>query len=431
MIWDDDEEYVDEEDEFYDNPLIQEKDGNTISADDIHPFTQADSSYLDRGVENYLFENNLLDGEHKLKPENIEDGIAMLHTLSHTVAGGSINDVKTTDKHRMDVFKNAVEAIDFERLTGDNLTEKSLSGARLIQAAMGDSSKQKGRTERGKKDLRRKIQDAQDAADELMKKTGGKKGGIMDEFLDGDTPEEKVASLPSHLHKALTLIGRVKQMGTINFTSRTHKVDDDRGTKVHLDYAGMSRMDKVDLSTLTPDNIMSFVTDQMPFYQEHREKPEKRVIFGLWDFSGSMDSPEKQGYVLALFINLFEAVAQGDCTVIAAPFIRDIGKITVIQTKAEAVAFLKSFSSPCGGTTDVNSVILKAHSLLDSGVVAGYTVGKDRAEVIVINDGEDDVDETQTPPFPTHAICLGVDNNNLKTLCKQSKGTYLSIAMGI
>jgi uncharacterized protein with von Willebrand factor type A (vWA) domain len=428
MIWDDElEQYVDEEDEFYDNPLIREKASNTISADDIHPFTQAESSYLDRGVENYLFENNLLTGEHKLKPENIEDGIAMLHTLSHTVAGGSIKDVKTTDKHRMERFKEAVEAIDFERLTGDNLTEKSLSGARLIQAAVGDTTKPGAS---GKK-MQRKLKEAQDAADEVMKKTGGKKGGIMDEFLDGDTPEEKVANLPSHLHKALTLIGRVKQMGTINFTSRTHRVDDDRGSKVHLDYAGMSRMEKVDLSSLTPDNIMSFVTDQMPFYQEHRERPEKRVIFALWDFSGSMDNPEKQGYVLALFINLFEAVAQGDCTVIVAPFIRDIGKITVIQTKAEAVAFLKTFSSPCGGTTDVNSVILKAHSLLDSGVVAGYKVGKDRAEVIVINDGEDDVDETQTPPFPTHAICLGVDNDNLKTLCKTSKGTYLSIAMGI
>lgn len=249
----------------------------------------------------------------------------------------------------------------------------------------------------------------------------------MNEFLEGDTPEEKIGNLPSHLHKALTLIGRVKQMGTINFSSKTQRVDDERGNKVHLKYAGISNMEKVDLSTLTPDNLMSFLSDQMPYYQEHKEQPEKRVIFALWDFSGSMGSPEKQGYVLALFINLFEAVAQGDCTVIAAPFIMDIGKITVIQTKDEALSFLRSFSSPCGGTTDVNSVILKAHSLLDSGVVAGYKVGKDRAEVVVINDGEDDVDPTIIPPFPTHAICLGVENNELKTLCKTSKGTYLSI----
>ena len=428
MMWDDDE-ILDYEDEFEENPLFSGREVvKSVEVDTVTPFTKGASNYADRGVENYMFENGLLDGEHKLKPENIEDGIAVLHALSHTVSGETLNDLQATSKDhtdRLQQFKTAAEALDFTRLSGDNLIEKSLSGARLIQAAIGDSNKAE-KSGMGQKRTKQKIKDAQDAADQVMK-TGGKKGGIMDEFLDGDTPEEKVANIPAHLHKALTLIGRVKQMGTINFSSKTHRVDDERGSKVHLKYAGMSNMEKVDLSTLTPDNIMSFVTDQMPYYQEHREQPEKRVIFALWDFSGSMDNPSKQGYVLALFINLFEAVAQGDCTVIAAPFIRDIGKITVIQTKDEALAFLKSFSSPCGGTTEVNDVIIKAHSLLDSGIVAGYKVGKDRAEVVVINDGEDDVDPKVIPPYPTHAICLGVDNPELKTICKASKGTYLSI----
>lgn len=406
-------------------PYFHDQDTQVVSATDVRPFTTPHSSYLDRGVENYLFENDLQEASGKLEPENIEDGIALLHTFTHTIGGGSVKDVENSDAIRMKNIEIALESMEFDKLSGDNLVEKSLAGARLIQAA-AQSTKDVRDGNYSRKMLKKGVKEAQDAAQEV-KKAGGKKGGIMDEFLDGDSPEEKIASLPQHLHKALTLVGRVRQMGTINFSSKTKVVEDEKGTKVHLEYAGLSNMSKVNTEDITPDNMLAFLSDQLPYYQEHREQPEKRVIFALYDFSGSMCSSDKQGYVLALFINLFEAVAKGDCTVIAAPFIMDIGKITVIDTKEKAVEYLRNFSEPSGGTTDVNSVIMKAHSLLDSGTVAGYKVGKDRAEVVVINDGEDDVDGDQIPPYPTHAICLGVDNQELKKLCRQSKGTYNSI----
>lgn len=423
-MWDDEDDDPYDETTFRDNPYLWNEKPSKVSAEQVKPFTSPASNYLDRGVENYMFENDLQAGT-KLEHENIEDGIGLLHTFSHTISGGSVKDVENTDPVRMANLEAALEGMDFDALSGDNLIEKSLSGARLIKVVVGNTD-QMGDSPYMRSRIGKDIKNAQDAA-QAVRKMGGKKGGVMNEFLDGDSPEEKIGSLPTHLHRALTLVGRVKQMGTINFSSKTHVVNDEKGSKVHLEYGGLSNMEKVNIEDLTPDRILQFIGDQIPYYQEHKEKPEKRVIFALYDFSGSMYSGEKQGYVLALLINLFDAVAQGDCVVLVAPFIMDIGKIEIIDTKQKGVDYLRKFSMPCGGGTDVNGVIKKAHSLLDSGTVAGYKVGKDRAEVVVINDGEDDVDASQVPPYPTHAICLGVDNQELKVICRQSKGTYNSI----
>lgn len=410
---------------FDDDEEVEEQE--PVEVDEVKPFTEASSMYAYRGVDNYMMENDLM-GKKKLAKENVEDGIAALHTLSHTIAGGNVNDVKTTDGFRMNKFKQAIEDIDFDALSGDNLVEKSMSAAYLMKAAYGDSKNAPtGNSPRDQK-RRQKLKDAQKAA-QYMRKAGGKKGGVMDEFLEDPSAEEAVSNMPQHLHRALNLIGRVKSMGTINFSSPVRTIADPKGSKISIQYGGMSDLSKVDITELNQATVTEFLDDMVQYHEPHTEQPQKRVIFALYDFSGSMQRGEKQGYVLALLINLFDAVAKGDCTVIIAPFIMKIGKITVIQTKEEGLKYLKEFKSPTGGNTDVNSVIAHAHSLLDSGVVAGYTIGKDRAEVVVINDGEDDVDREQVPLYPTHAICLGVDNDNLKHICIESKGTYNSIEL--
>ena len=83
-----------------------------------------------------------------------------------------------------------------------------------------------------------------------------------------------------------------------------------------------------------------------------------------------------------------------------------------------------------GGSTDVDGVVLdtirsiKERKLKKFPVEGGhYDLSDDHFEILVINDGEDHVSNFH-PTIKIHALCLKQGNNELKSICHRSGGTY-------
>lgn len=394
-------------------------------AEQAEKFSTPNKSYASPTVKEYMDENEI-SGTDKLDAENIADGLGVLDALSHHVLGEDPQEMQASSPnktHRLDRFKEALKALNLDQLSGNTLTEKSLSGAKLIKAAIENSNNMPG-YEGVQKRMKQAIKDAQEAAQAL--KYGGEKGGIMNEFIEGNgLPEDKILQIPSHLHKAISLMGRIKEMSTISFARSIEIQSDPNGDQHEYSYTGLDYPQTMDWSQLRPDRILDYVYNQIPILERITERQQKRIIFAIRDFSGSMATDEKNGYVVGLHILLFDLVKSGDAIIITAPFIETLGKIEVIDTTEKAVNWLKNYKEGTGGWTEVGKCIEQAHKMIESGKIKDLVITDDnRPEVLVINDGNDDVDPHKIPRYPTHAIALGVNNSDLKTICEASRGTF-------
>jgi len=390
----------------------------------ITPFTKSPMWFDSPTVDRYVFENSL--EKTKLTDEKIEEGIAMMHMLAQHYMGEKVSDVEfdgTVDKNK---FLDLTSGINFDALSGDNVIEKSVSAAHLLASVNKENA---GKNEQYMKYYKEEIRKAQELAQKI-KKGGGNKGGIGNDFLGGGTPEQQAGELDNRMREALLAIGRLNTLATIDFDTNGELVEDDMGSYFEIGYAGISNIERVDWSKVREDNIMDLLDDQIPYLKRMEKVPHKRSVFLLYDFSGSMYTPAKQGMLTAVLMKLVESLHEGNIeTLIVAPFIETIGKVTVIKNKAGGVKYIKELKSPTGMDTDVYGCVISAQSMLIGNKIPGYKVGKDRPEVLIVNDGQDHIRRGDPFKYPTHAICLDAENPALEKLCKESKGTYNNIPL--
>lgn len=390
----------------------------------ITPFTKSPVWFDSPTVERYVFENGL--EKNKLPNEKIEEGIAMMHMLAQHYMGEKVSDVEFIGDVDKDNFLDLTSGINFDALSGDNVIEKSVSAAHLLASV---DKKEAGSNERQMKYYKEQIRKSQELAQKI-KKSGGNKGGIGNDFLGEGTPEQQAGELDYRMREALLAIGRLNTLATIDFDTNGELVDDDMGSYFEIGYAGISNIEKVDWSKVREDNIMDFIDDQIPYLKRMEKIPHKRSVFLLYDFSGSMCDYRKQGMLTAVMMKLVESLHEGNIeTLIMAPFIETIGKVTVIKSKADGIKYIKELKSPTGMDTDVYGCVISAQSMLIGNKIPGYKVGKDRPEVLIVNDGQDRIRRGDPFKYPTHAICLDAENSALEKLCKGSGGTYNNLPL--
>lgn len=397
-------------------------------------FTSPHRSLNAPSPDDYVSHNKAM-GADKLEAENIEDGLAMLDALSHHIMGENPQESLMANKpanfRRVEQFKEAISVLNLDALSGDTLMEKSVSGAKILKAAINNSQHMDPHNSEYMNNMQKKLlRDAQEAAQEI-KRSGGQKQGFFTEMFDGaKVPEDVIQELNPNMISAIAKIGKVNEMATISFQRSVDIEVDEMADKTRISYTGISYEDTMEWGEMTVDKITDYLDDVIPTTEQYWERPQKRVIFVLRDYSGSMCIPEKQGYVLAIFINLFELVYAGDAVIIEAPFTERLGKATVIETTQQAKEWLQNYTEGDAGGTDVNRSVHAAHNMIDSGNIKGYKItNKNRPEVLVINDGQDYVDPNNVPKYPTHAITLDADNDDLKQLCIKTRGTYNNIPL--
>jgi hypothetical protein len=181
-------------------------------------------------------------------------------------------------------------------------------------------------------------------------------------------------------------------------------------------------------------NLSNFSAIGMPTYKYKlatkqlnvrvRKQANVQSLFLLIDDSGSMDSTEKTDMLRALLVNRLQAVYDGKAVLYIATFIGDMSdEVLVIDSKSKAKKYSTWFPRLSGGGTNVEQAVKSACEMIKRGMINGHPIKGENPEIVVINDGDDEVNDF-TPSFKTNGIILGQDNNGMAEMVRKSGGTY-------
>lgn len=270
-------------------------------------------------------------------------------------------------------------------------------------------------------DLKKMMQEAQK---ELQrKKSGGTKGGppSMD-FESGDwyrwLAHVKRQNMPS--------LGKSKVKTRAQTTRST--VFEEGEPPVKFRRTVMQRPS--DIRYLTTEALameddqffQAYLEKKLPIDLPVRTVKNKQTIMVLVDRSGSMGTFTKMIALVHILNELLEEVLAGNTRLMFAYFTHDREEFIPIETQKE-VEYFKShvFADPCGGSTYIGEILKKiSDNIIATGRVDTHKVDA-RTEILVINDGEDDV--TVLPiKMPVTAFMLEQKNADLATLTRSTGG---------
>ena len=201
--------------------------------------------------------------------------------------------------------------------------------------------------------------------------------------------------------------------------------------KIMRDY---SQVFNVDLyQRLFPDFKTKLATKNLTVNVPVEKTEHKQKIIILLDFSGSMSSPEKQEWVLAILINRLKYAMLEEAEVFFSYFCHDPNSMYFyhVKDRKSAIEFWSRFSTmPNGGDTYIGSMINRIndeinnkHRLMNLDV----NLSEEKPEILIINDGQDTV-KTKDFVYKTNAISLFQRNEELKKLCLKNRGKYVTVS---
>jgi hypothetical protein len=151
---------------------------------------------------------------------------------------------------------------------------------------------------------------------------------------------------------------------------------------------------------------------------------EKRTLVVLIDDSGSMD--HRVDKVQNVLNELFTAVISSNLRLLIAPFEYLRGKFFEISNEDQIKEFKNMFTAGSGGDTFLGDILPPLFREIESGQIDSYSLPKD-SQLLIINDGQDDISWIPTLPLVVHAVTVAGNNKELLALCARSKGEYLNI----
>lgn len=200
--------------------------------------------------------------------------------------------------------------------------------------------------------------------------------------------------------------------------------------KMMRDY---SQVFNVDLyQRLFPDFKSKLVTKNLTVNVPVDRTEHKQKIIILLDFSGSMSSPEKQEWVLAVLMDRLKYAMKEEAEVFFSYFVHDPNRLnfTHIKDRKSALEFWKKFSTmPNGGDTYIGAMIDRInHQINNVKKLCNLDVdlSEEKPEILIINDGQDTV-KTNNFSYKTNAISLYSMNHELKNLCVKNDGKYVYV----
>lgn len=183
---------------------------------------------------------------------------------------------------------------------------------------------------------------------------------------------------------------------------------------------------------LFPDFKTKLITKNLTVNVPVEKTEHKQKIIIILDFSGSMSSKYKQEWVLAVLVDRLKYAMKEEAEVFFSYFCSNPNamKFTHIYDRKTALAFWQQFSTlPNGGGTQVGKMISKIHDeVINNKRLMNLDVdlSEEQPEILVINDGQDSIG-TNKFIYKTNAISLYQDNEELKGLCVDNQGKYVTI----
>lgn len=176
---------------------------------------------------------------------------------------------------------------------------------------------------------------------------------------------------------------------------------------------------------------LKFLTKSLTVDVPIKNSERKQKIVILLDYSGSMDYTAKQIWVNSILIDRFRYVMKGEAEVFFSYFVSntDFLKFKHIKNEEDVEQFWKTFSnSPNGSYTNIgrNVTYVAEQIKSDNFFNLGVNLSKELPEILIINDGEDEVGYDSFP-YKVNAISLMMFSKELKKLCVASGGKQVMI----
>lgn len=249
---------------------------------------------------------------------------------------------------------------------------------------------------------------------------------IYNELLD-------VSELKNRKMNILSKISMIKNLGSefkVEKEVEEKVVDNSRilAQRIMRDYSQIANVQMY--QRLLPNFNTKLITKDL-VVDVHVDKSEhKQKIIILLDYSGSMNEPSKQEWVVAIMLDRLRYAMKEEAEIFFSYFLHSPAelKFTHIYNRDTAIAFWSSFSTrPSGGETRLGDMVNSIGQDIKGGKNLGnlkIDLSKDMPEILAINDGQDTI-KTQNFTYKTNAISLFEDNKELKDLCVANKGKYV------
>jgi hypothetical protein len=205
---------------------------------------------------------------------------------------------------------------------------------------------------------------------------------------------------------------------------KSNKITDKLKFQQMQDYSDVSRLQNMS-SMLMPNFKYKLATKDL--IAKRTVPANKQCLVLLIDYSGSMSCYEKISWVNAIVYNRLSYVINNSAELFIVFFIGspDFNNAIHIKTKQEAINFGKNFRyNPNGGITDIESTLKETIKAINNRKIGRHVITSEKPQIVVMNDGQDHIDENYKPEIITHGFILGQDNNDLKKVIQSSGGHF-------
>lgn len=204
---------------------------------------------------------------------------------------------------------------------------------------------------------------------------------------------------------------------------------DEYSKMIMRDYSQFFMMDLY--QKMFPNFRTKFLTKDLTVNVPVDKKEQIQKIIILLDFSGSMDSYDKQVWVNAILIDRFKYVMKGEAEVFFSYFVHDPEQLKFqhIKNREDVINFWQTFSNePNGGGTEVGQMVdYIAKEISERRLVnLDIDLSEEKPEILIINDGQDDIN-TEEFPYKVNAISLLEFSEELRDLCNATGGKQIEV----
>lgn len=355
------------------------------------------------------------------KPFSVDLARDVMNTYSHISMGEKAENAFNTPKNEYETnIQNFLSQLDFNSFSGNSPLEKAIAViASLSDIDGGEGDESEGEplpiftdsdsTSKSISEMQEDIE-AKRKAGEAAPHTFNSSGGMV-ELIDKLSNSQikmldKLSILDSNSGIKSQIVGKKREM-----TQMT-------------EYSEISRMSNLS-GLVMPTFNYKFATKQMIIRKDRQQ--QKQLLVLLIDVSGSMNRRNKKDWVRAILTNRYEAVIAGKAELYISTFLKDVSEdfIRIHDKKSVDYAINNSFLKFNGMNTNIENALKSTISMIKSKKLGKHTINHlANPQIVVMNDGEDEVDDEYTPEIITNAFILGTDNDEMKTIVENSGGIY-------
>jgi uncharacterized protein with von Willebrand factor type A (vWA) domain len=361
-------------------------------------------------------------------PKALVQGVADMasHQFARQSKRNALGSLADLAPHQIKTARNyqlELSQVNVAALPGQTPEEKAQS----FEALMGKSPEYPDWMEEyGQHQRKRQIKKANQMAEGLeeLLESGNKFGGETLGLSDKPMPE-LLESLTEEQKSVLLGLARLKDVG-FKLKGRSKLKRDPEGDSIEIEemeeFSQVSSLDILQLVDPTFDLKIPTRNFTLPVRYKRAEGKKEYIL--LIDRSGSMSTDVKMGTVRAMLTLLFEEVRKGEATVYMSTFEEGIDGWQKIETHEEARLAYDTFPEPRGGNTEIGDCIVEAQNEIKQGKLGEFDLTLTEPEIIIVNDGQDNVDPTTPTIAPVSAISIEQANADLETLCVRSGGKF-------